>query len=201
MADQDDINKVLAHWHGLSNVHKKTLHALSKEVVMASELIETSVDGLSERFLELASLSQKQQRKIDSANIDVEGTKEAKKTLKEASEHSVEISAMITDIVTGLQFQDRTSQRLSHISSTINVMADMLSEMDAQAMAMMKSEYSSKENKEWLEKMISDMQLGEMRERFVKHAMFDDSETLFSESNSEDKTVEHSEASDDIELF
>lgn len=230
---------MLQHWCDLSNVERRALIALAKEIDTASHLIENSISDLSEHFLHLAGLAQNQSSQIscfvenlsDQLETAEDKLKEIHKDLKsgkaisetdlmdvidlisqtnrnieegrlpEPTKTSDEISDGISDIVTKIQFQDRTSQRLGHISATLRVVVDMMKEMETETSPRgIQSEEAPQDNR-WMMKMIADMHLGEMRERFLKHALFDTCDTLFDEPTMIEEKADHAEASEDIELF
>jgi len=302
LPEDEEVSDVLQRWCALSALQRKALLGLANEVQTSSDLIEKSVSGLSENFLDLATLAQGQAKRISDfadettrieydgrhlsisdvfssledsltsvvvkilnlskntvqityslddmdqkvqtlyennksnpetsslllgmmndlecaknnvkgiATIDVSDNLDVKdrlsslmsylilqsqnmeETLNASAEDSRILSKNIGDIVTKMQFQDRTSQRLDLISTSLNVLSDTLNEMEASSLPLIGEEMEHQRNSEWIEKMISNMHLGEMRERFVKHLMFDqpvDNETR----------VDHVEPSDDIEIF
>lgn len=122
-------------------------------------------------------------------------------TLNESAKDSRVLSQNIAEIVTKMQFQDRTSQRLGLISSTLSVISETLSEMETGSSQHIGERGANDDNVQWIETMVSNMHLGEMRERFVNHLMFDESSELFEGGLENEASVEHAQASDDIELF
>ena len=117
-------------------------------------------------------------------------------TINHSAESSTKISAQISEMVTGLQFQDRTSQRLGLISDTLNIMGQAGEDLKTQTEIIAGVDITPELDHAWMDSMISGLHLGEMRERFVKHALYDEEYTP--EDNSND---ELQEAEDDIELF
>ncbi|SCA54858.1 hypothetical protein MTBPR1_10105 [Candidatus Terasakiella magnetica] len=310
-SEHNNYEEALEHWLRLSAAQRHGLTALAKEVETASELVETSVEKLSDRFMNLAFVAGNQSEQInvfakeattikfdgkivplttvlnalddnlntslnkiidlsegaeslsdvlegvdgtlkaefakqengqaidtsvlnnvcsdldkvkqaikEVASIDVVHKVQIKEQFKDLIEYVVkqsngieevltksqadssELSKGIADIVMRMQFQDRTSQRLSHISATLNVIVEMLVEMEKTSSPSLGKDFVIEPDKAWIENMISGFHLGEMRERFVKHTLFDDGEDIYDEQASGgDLQVEHAESSDDIELF
>jgi hypothetical protein len=241
-----NLELMLQHWCDLSNVERRALIALAKEVDTASHLIENSISDLSEHFLHLAGLAQHQssqvsgfvenlsdqletaENKLNEIHTTLISGKEISETdLKDAIElvrrtnvrkeeetcsllakevaetlkTSDKISDGISDIVTKIQFQDRTSQRLGHISATLRVVVDMMKEMEAETNPLGTQPEEAPHDNRWMMKMIADMHLGEMRERFLKHALFDTCDTLFDAATVAEQKADHAESSEDIELF
>ncbi len=233
-----NLELMLQRWCDLSNVERRALIALAKEIDTASHLIESSICDLSEHFVHLAGLAQDQSTQVscsvESLSEQLEnaedklkeihkslksGRKISEEDLKDAIDlisqanikkkegisdpikMSEEISDGISDIVTKIQFQDRTSQRLGHISATLRVVVDMMREMEAETNPLGQAPEETPHDNRWMMKMIADMHLGEMRERFLKNALFDTCDTLFDTSTVTKEKADHAEASEDIELF
>ncbi|WP_135078266.1 hypothetical protein [Terasakiella sp. SH-1] len=310
-SEQKKYEEALENWLSLSAAQRHGLSALAKEVETASELVETSVEKLSDRFMNLAFVAGTQAEKINTfakeattitfdgeelpieqvlatldenlnktlnkiidlskdtgnlhsllgqaktclqtecekqksgepvdfealsqalmdvnkveqslgevASIDIAKKVKVKDQFKDLIEYIVQqsksiedvvarsqedssnLSKGIADVVMRMQFQDRTSQRLAHISATLNVIVDMLVEMEKTSAPSLGRDYVAEPDQVWIESMISGFKLGEMRERFVKHTLFDNGNDEFDEhASGGDLQVEHAESSDDIELF
>jgi|GEM_PF-1994404 len=304
-----DVQDVLMRWCALSNIQRRALLGLAKEIQTSSDLVESSVSGLSDHFLKLATLAQNQSKRIndfadDATRVEFEGrhlslsevfssiednlaaivhrviglsknsvhlsytledideklhslyddhkgdasvtervqdlrngVKLAKDDLKDiatvdisenfnlkdrleslmsylvlqsqnmeqalstSAEDSKILSEYIADIVTKMQFQDRTSQRLSLICSSLKVVRETLKEMEVSSLSVIGSKQKEDQNTLWIDALISDMHLGEMRERFVKHLLFDETDNMYDDVTENEKMVDHVEPSDDIELF
>lgn len=309
--DQNEILlELLNNWISISGLQKQGLQALFNEVNMASQLVETSVDRLSNKFLELASLAHTQSERIvdfsndtthlefkgekiplseilqaydkdlftsldsilnvakksiglsydlddmqekfdqliehaesgkavdvdelkaiqhsicdakerlgDIATIDVSNkvfskerieelmthvimrSREMEDALQKSAEDSQTLSRHISEIITQMQFQDRTSQRLAHIGTTLQVMVDMVCAMENESLCVEGVGPDQALQDLWVAKIISDMNLGELKERFVKHTFLEDGQHIFNEPGELSEEIAHSQASDDIELF
>ncbi|WP_417830720.1 hypothetical protein [Terasakiella sp.] len=124
---------------------------------------------------------------------------EFEKMLGQTGQRAHSLHQSIAEIVVKMQFQDRTNQRFSRIAATLKVMIDMLSGMEEETMHVCDDIDCIDPDHPWLEKMIAELHLNEMRERFVKHILLDVEDKI--ESGGSSIGVEHSDASDDIELF
>lgn len=142
----------------------------------------------------LAELSSEAQG-LDSINTLSTGITEFEKMLEDTGKRAHCLHQSIADIVVRMQFQDRTNQRFSRIAATLKVMIDMLSSMEDKTIHVCDDINYIDPDHPWLEKMIAELHLNEMRERFVKHILLDEKD------KQESSAVEHSDASDDIELF
>lgn len=189
----DNPDHLLMKWVSLSQVQQQTLNALAHEVDVAGQLVETSMNAISDHFMQVAQLASLQSRILEKEVC-------APQDHDRLKEISTELCEKIHLLVTQMQFQDRTQQRLDLIGTTLNVLGRMMQELSHNT-----EPDSGKtllpEDKEWLEETISRMHLGEIRERFVRHALFDGTQDLFDHSLDQRKEVDHATSSDDIELF
>lgn len=309
LPEDADVSDVLMRWCALSNIQRRALLGLANEVQTSAELVETSVSGLSNHFLKLASLAQNQAKRIndfadETTRVEFEGhhlslsevfsslegnltsivrkiidlsknsvnlsytlegideklhalyaehkdvssiaepiqdlinelnlakddlkkvatidvsenfnlkdrleslmsylilqSQNMEDTLNTSAEDSKILSEHIANIVTKMQFQDRTSQRLALICSSLKVVGETLKEMEEASLSMIGSEQNEDQNTLWINEVISGMHLGEMRERFVKHLLFDETDNMYDDVTENKKSIDHAEASDDIELF
>lgn len=191
----------LDHWLSLSAAQRQGLSALAHEIDTASLLMENSMDKLSTLFMELAG-GVRQQIEDVNALVDEGAQSDLKDRLQETSETSRQLSQNISEIMTAMQFQDRTSQRLGHISAALLVIVDMLGEMEKESCEQQGTDKVVEPDRVWIEQMIQSLHLEEMRERFIKHTLLDPTcEQVENKSSGGDLKVEHADASDDIELF
>ncbi|MDV7338697.1 hypothetical protein RYZ26_03750 [Terasakiella sp. A23] len=121
--------------------------------------------------------------------------------LAQSENECTELTKAIEDIVTKIQFQDRTSQRLSTIGDAIKSVSAMMKEMEDETLENVEISPQKDEEDIWIKELVAKIQLGEVRERFIKHALFDKCDDLFTDTEENSSEVDHSEASDDIELF
>lgn len=78
------------------------------------------------------------------------------------------ISADVTGMVTGIQFQDRTRQRLEHVVDTLHVVDQALDELkESTAAALSPHAGGPVDDTEWVTKLLDRFTLGELRARFV----------------------------------
>lgn len=125
----------------------------------------------------------------------MEKNKEMEMTLYSTADDSKEISKNISSIVTGMQFQDRTVQRLALISQVMGVLSTIGNEAEQSVYEILPDLKDREFDESWLQEIVKEMFLGEMKERFINNVM------LKGEIDSPVEEVEHVEASDDIELF
>lgn len=191
----------LEHWLSLSAAQRQGLSALAHEIDTASQLMEGSMDKLSALFMELAGGVRQQIQDVN-ALVDEKDKPELKRQLEETSVTSQRLSQNISEIMTAMQFQDRTSQRLGHISAALLVIVDMLGEMEKESCEREGGNKVVEPDRAWIEQMIQSLHLEEMRERFIKHTLLDPTcEQVENKTSGGDLKIEHAEASDDIELF
>jgi len=191
----------LDHWLSLSAAQRQGLSALAHEIDTASLLMENSMDRLSTLFMELAGGVRQQINDVN-ALVDEGDQPDLKDRLRKTSETSRQLSQNISEIMTAMQFQDRTSQRLGHTSAALLVIVDMLGEMEKESCVQQGTDKGIEPDRVWIEQMIRSLHLEEMRERFIKHTLLDPTcEQVENKASGGDVKVEHAEASDDIELF
>jgi methyl-accepting chemotaxis protein len=78
------------------------------------------------------------------------------------------ISADVDGMVTGIQFQDRTRQRLEHVVDTLHVVDQALEELKETTGAHLPATSGgSQMDVEWVKKLLDRFTLGELRARFV----------------------------------
>lgn len=189
----------LEHWVHLSEVQRRALFALAKEMQMASDLVETSMIDLSQRFIALAQTSQKQKETLAQLAGPFDETAQA--AISEAQKQSETICAEFSDIVTKMQFQDRTAQRLSVIGDALTSLGMMMEKAQKETMGSnVLTPQKSKED-EWVKEMVANMHLDEVRERFIQHALFAKDGCLFDGDEDQKDDTNYADASDDIELF
>jgi methyl-accepting chemotaxis protein len=78
------------------------------------------------------------------------------------------ISADVDGMVTGIQFQDRTRQRLEHVVDTLHVVDQALDELKETTSAHLPEGNGEQQmDAEWVKKLLDRFTLGELRARFV----------------------------------
>lgn len=86
----------------------------------------------------------------------------------DALKESEAISADVAGMITGIQFQDRTKQRLEHVVDTLHVLGEALDEIKAiTAKEVPEVAAPSAPDHEWIKNLLSRYTMSELRERFV----------------------------------
>lgn len=104
------------------------------------------------------------------------------KALLQRSEHLSEIVAdagkeaevIATDVgamVTGIQFQDRTRQRLEHVVDTLNVVDRAIGQLNTETDAAVGGSCEAVLDGEWVNALLNGFKLSEMRTRFVEQVL------------------------------
>lgn len=201
---------LLREWLSVSESQLCSTEVLSEQLPKVNQLLEDSMNEISERFSHLSSNMQKIQDEVNYIDetldtVKIKGyaveipdhlEKLASKTedettakyLKEAAdkirsqenklhkELGKATSAIqenfneISQIVVGMQFQDRVSQ---NILITVNVMQEIISFLDAQILTAMpditKEDRKKMLNKDFAKDLIKTFRLGELQLSFVRH--------------------------------
>jgi methyl-accepting chemotaxis protein len=93
---------------------------------------------------------------------------ELAKTVDNAVSEAETISAAVDGMVTGIQFQDRTKQRLEHVVDTLQVVGEAVRELEsttrASAPHLPRSELA---DLDWVKRLMDRYTMSEVRERFV----------------------------------
>ncbi|WP_085906677.1 methyl-accepting chemotaxis protein [Kiloniella majae] len=121
------------------------------------------------------------------------------KTIEHSASNSDNMTRQVSEMITGIQFQDRTSQRLGNILDALKVLSEAGEEMKAKTEEQVGEQITPELDREWLNQLINGFHLGEMRERFIMHALYDDDISVDDEPADAQSQVEDDE--DDIELF
>jgi methyl-accepting chemotaxis protein len=118
--------------------------------------------------------------------------------VKAAMQEAEVISADVTGMVTGIQFQDRTRQRLEHVVDTLHVVDEGLEELkrSTEASVLAASDDSS-EDVEWVTRLLDRFTLGDLRARFVAQLL----EGKQPAEAAVDHTADATSAAGTIELF
>jgi methyl-accepting chemotaxis protein len=93
---------------------------------------------------------------------------ELAQTVESAVTEAETISAAVDGMVTGIQFQDRTKQRLEHVVDTLQVVGEAVRELESTTRAAAPQTSQSKlADLDWVKKLMARYTMSEVRERFV----------------------------------
>lgn len=183
------------------------VRSLSSETSELSERIGREMSALSE------GIRASHQKLKTVASVDMSGNIETRDQLdsligalnkrdsevgsivSEAAQSANRISTDIANMVTGIQFQDRTSQRLHHVIDTLKFMSEAIQDLRERTMTRLPNlECSDVPNLDSLNDLLKRYTLGEVRDRFIASILEGKPRAPI-----EDRAVES--ASGDIELF
>lgn len=90
----------------------------------------------------------------------------------DAVREAAQISADVDGMVTGIQFQDRTRQRLEHVVDTLQVLGQALEDIKGRTMAVV-PELSGEPGSdvEWVKGLLDNIKMSELRARFVAQVL------------------------------
>ena len=101
----------------------------------------------------------------------VRRTRELSTVVASAVKESAVISADVDGMVTGIQFQDRTKQRLEHVVDTLHVIGEAIEDL-ARSTAEAAPEFANTIiDTEWVKSLLSRYTMSDVRERFVAHLL------------------------------
>ncbi len=120
--------------------------------------------------------------------------------LETAAAVSSEMSGSIGHMVTGMQFQDLTKQRLEAINDSLAIMVAGLGELEDRTRGELPVSLGAQVPQEWLDALLGRFKLSEMRQRFVRKLLLEG--TALDEHGALDVDAGHDDSSGgDIELF
>ncbi|CAK0759305.1 methyl-accepting chemotaxis protein [Azospirillaceae bacterium] len=120
--------------------------------------------------------------------------------LEGAAASSGEMSAHISRMVTGMQFQDLTKQRLEHVGDSMSIISAGLEELVTRTRAVLPTDSPAPMPQEWLDHLLGRFTLSEMRQRFVRHLLLEG--TALDDHGALDATAGLDQGAEgDIELF
>lgn len=131
-------------------------------------------------------------------------------TMTQSAESARQTSTNISTLVTKLQFQDRTKQRLENIVGIIGVLASAGQALRADCAGLLPPDGDAEaEEQSWLNRIIQDCSLGEMRERFARNILLgeaapddeDDRPDGDSDGGASEDSVAFRDSTEEIELF
>ncbi|MBP2300156.1 methyl-accepting chemotaxis protein [Azospirillum picis] len=129
----------------------------------------------------------------------VEQTAHFQSVLQTAAAVSSDMSATIAHVVTGMQFQDLTKQRIEAINDSLVIMGAGLGELEARIRAEVPPGIGVREPQEWLDQLLGRFTLSEMRQRFVRKLLLEG--TALDENGVLDLDAGSDGTGGDIELF
>lgn len=129
-------------------------------------------------------------------------------TMRETAAQSEKISNDVSGLVTGIQFQDHTKQILENVIATMGVFEGAMEQLGNETRPVVAAGGGQEDtDMSWLQEVIDNCTLGEMRERYVRHLLLeDDQEEERAEGSVHDGEPSGSDSSKaepdcDIELF
>lgn len=192
----DEVRQLSKNIASLSNRINEQMNAVSAGVQKGHEMLrEVTTLDMSDNILAKEKIHMVMQSVIDQSQVfgEILGT---------SLDRSQDISNLIGTMTVGMQFQDRTAQRLSLIRETLSFLSEICGDLERKSREEFPDVQATEEGLAWLETMVSQLHLGEMRERFIRHALTGEGDSGLEEMpESSSEGVAHQDASDDIELF
>ncbi|CAK0751528.1 methyl-accepting chemotaxis protein [Azospirillaceae bacterium] len=120
--------------------------------------------------------------------------------LENTSATSDEMSANIGRMITGMQFQDLTKQRLEHVADSMAIISAGLEDLAVQTRASVPPHVEIPFPHQWLEQLVGRFTLSDMRQRFVRKLLMEG--TVLDEHGFLDVVSDETQSSGgDVELF
>lgn len=97
--------------------------------------------------------------------------------LSRASVVAMRLHGEISQVITGLQFQDRTRQNLEHVVDTLQVLSQAVDSLQGLARDLPSAQgWDGTVDRAWFERLLEGYKLGTLRKRFVAHVLLDRNE-------------------------
>jgi hypothetical protein len=169
---------LLRRWMSLSELKRRSLHALACELTTTSDFVERAADELSQEFLDLARLAQRQKALVaDVERVAAAGlpaTVELPALLGKIAEASANVARHIESLVVEIQFQDRTRQHLLQIGDTLLFLAEAGANAQAETTGVMPNLFwDGSPDPALLARLLDAQRLSEMRGRLLAHLVPD----------------------------
>lgn len=169
---------LLRRWMSLSELKRRSLHALACELTTTSDFVERAADELSQEFLDLARLAQRQTALVaDVERVAAAGLPAATELpalLGKIAEASTNVARHIESLVVEIQFQDRTRQHLLQIGDTLLFLAEAGANAQAETSGVMPNlSWDGSPDPALLARLLDAQRLSEMRGRLLAHLVPD----------------------------
>ncbi len=111
-----------------------------------------------------------------------------RKAIINSAQKSNSIANKFSEIIIGIQFQDRTSQRLCHVTDTLLVLSEAGNQMIKKSEGCLNLDGKNRNgrhelDREWLSNLVSKFELGETRERYIMNAFYNTSDLVADDSD------------------
>jgi methyl-accepting chemotaxis protein len=128
-------------------------------------------------------------------------TNHFQEVLAQAASDSHEMSRTIGTMVTRMQFQDLTKQRIEAVNDSLAIIAAGLGDLESRTLGEIPAGVEISQPQEWLNTLLDQFKLSDMRQRFVRKLLMEGS--ALDENGVVDLGAVQEDASDDddIELF
>ncbi len=180
-ATPDTQADLLRRWLSLSELKRRSLHALACELTTTSDFVERAAGELSQEFLDLARLAGRQTALVaDLERLAAKGLPagdtitELPALLGKIAEASAHVARHIESLVVEIQFQDHTRQHLLQIGDTLLFLAEAGANAQAETSGVMPNlSWDGSPDPTLLARLLDAQRLSEMRGRLLAHLVPD----------------------------
>ncbi|MBL4613038.1 MAG: hypothetical protein JKY91_04780 [Emcibacter sp.] len=162
----------------LTDIRQVTLSNISQEILQISDLVENSMVGLSDDFMNLVQHSRQQSDHMATACDLLQNGQAAEKKatltavhdiLRESKENALTFHQNVNNMVYAMQFQDRTRQLMQAISVALNILIDLSDTIESERNTSdLKEKITfSEDNKNILNNMIKAMSHKELDQNYI----------------------------------
>jgi hypothetical protein len=173
--------ELLRRWLSLSELKRRSLHALADELTTTSDFVERAACELSQEFLDLARLAGRQTALVADLEQLAGPTRPGGCTppewaalLGKIADASAHVARHIESLVVEIQFQDRTRQHLLQIGDTLLFLAEAGANAQAEtSFSMPHLSWDGGPDPTLLARLLDAQKLSEMRGRLLAHLVPD----------------------------
>ncbi len=119
------------------------------------------------------------------------------KALQDTASTTQDIASNVSEAIIGMQFQDRAKQRLENVNAAFEILLGACSDLRAASQSHLPPLLAKDADQEWLERMIGQFTLGDVRKRFVESILLDGSGAVSPGAAASVSVADD----DDVELF
>jgi methyl-accepting chemotaxis protein len=153
----------------------RTVNDLSSSIRAQINSISAGLQESYAMLKDIATIDMSEENLHANARINtmmkslVEQNERMSNVLQQSATNAEEIANNVSAAIVGMQFQDRTKQRLENVNDVLKVLAGTLEDMRADTANLVPPQKIENDvDHAWLHRMIAQCTLGEMRERFVE---------------------------------
>ena len=122
--------EMLQKWLGVSESHLGPTEILCDNLDKVNHLLETSMQEISNDFIQIATMFQEQNQRIKDLAEKADDQSVSKQDLVEVQKEMDAIDQLVGKIIVSMQFQDRVSQNIVITNKVMNTIVEYVKAID-----------------------------------------------------------------------